>query len=880
MSSGDAQISSLQTRLVIYRRTVAYLEEQRAQFGALAPTHIRHQLDETRQQIAQAKAELRELGAQVAAEAGDSASDLAAQAGDFLAGGRSALLPYQRMLADRLAYLSFEGLSDWHGPAPQLVDLYVERELAPLTPGAAPASLAALIADRHARILIAAEPGGGKSIALRRLALACVASATGNKRLAALFPRPIEPMLVPVLIEASDLLRTSSSAANGRATPSGFWEVIEQAFRRDGLGSVLPAIEHALRIGDCLVLIDGIDDIVDDERGRLLLTMLGRFVARYPDSRFVMTCRRVTALPPSALFGFTSYSLPPLGDEQIATLVARYYPVVAPLSALAFDDLDARVARLRGHLLANERLRALASNPLGAVLCVLTEAGGEPLPAHRGAVFSRMIDLLLGRWEQIRSEELVPALAQILEVEALQRKAARLALLQPLALAFQSRPDLSGDVPAVLRYAEIEPWLRESLAAIGVDGRRAVEQVIPRLLAWCERQGLLIANNAGSEYAMPWRGLREYLAARALANQADFPSRAHALAADPRWRETLLLAVRELGQGPSAHTARELLRLLLESAGDHERQAMAVLLAAECLIELDSTLGPARVLLATLQERLQSLLRAPNVVAAVRVRAGLLLGQLGDPRFAHALPPLVKVPAGPFLLGTREGYEDEGPQQSVDLPAFAIGTFPVTNGEYARFLTDAPDETPPKYWYDQRYNNPTQPVVGVTWHNAVAYCGWLTERLHTHGMLPHAMEARLPLETEWEKAASWDARRHAKLRYPWGDDWLNAAANTSEGRGAWVTAPVGSFPLGISPCGAHDMIGNVWEWTASVYASYPNALAPFEETGAYTLRGSSCASLPTHARCTYRSRLPPAYWRYHLGFRVVLARPLAMLEPY
>jgi formylglycine-generating enzyme required for sulfatase activity len=70
------------------------------------------------------------------------------------------------------------------------------------------------------------------------------------------------------------------------------------------------------------------------------------------------------------------------------------------------------------------------------------------------------------------------------------------------------------------------------------------------------------------------------------------------------------------------------------------------------------------------------------------------------------------------------------------------------------------------------------------------------------------------------------------------------------------------------------MVGNVWEWTAMSYESYPHAIAPFREEGSYTLRGSSCASLPIHARCTYRSRLPANYWRYHLGFRVVIGQPL------
>ena len=211
----------------------------------------------------------------------------------------------------------------------------------------------------------------------------------------------------------------------------------------------------------------------------------------------------------------------------------------------------------------------------------------------------------------------------------------------------------------------------------------------------------------------------------------------------------------------------------------------------------------------------------------------------------------------------------------MHVPAFAIGIYPVTNQEYAVFL-DNTSHQPPRYWRDVRFNNMSYPVVGVTWHDAVAYCAWLNLRLGQAGLRSPDLVVRLPLEIEWEKAASWDPRSQAKRQYPWGNEWSDACANTAAGRGAWMTTPVGCYPEGVSAYGLHDCIGNVWEWTASVYSSYPGAAAPFEEPGSYTLRGSSCVSLSTHARCTFRSRLVASYWRYHLGFRIVIARPLTV----
>jgi formylglycine-generating enzyme required for sulfatase activity len=492
-------------------------------------------------------------------------------------------------------------------------------------------------------------------------------------------------------------------------------------------------------------------------------------------------------------------------------------------------------------------------------------------------VLCRLADLLLNGWDNGRMGD--RSLARELGLDALGTPEGRLALLEPLALGFQQRPDPGRDQPATLSYAEIESLLSKGLAGLANDPRHAVEPAMPELLAWCRRHGLLLQTSHDT-YAMPRRQVREYLAGRALAAQPDFPTRAYALRGDPRWRETLLHASRELGRGPAPHVARLLVRLLLHPQGSEQAvRGDDVLLAAECLIEIGDRSRSDRALRAEVQQRLIERIGARDAELAERVRAGMLLGQLGDTRFAGPLPPHVDVAAGPFILGTPEGYDDEGPRQWVDVPDFAIGRYPVTNQEYAAFLADNPGHAAPHYWHDPRFNNPACPVVGVTWNDAVSYCAWLNDRLARAELLPPGRVVRLPLEVEWEKAAGWDPLRQVQTRYPWGDEWSAARANTTDGRGNWMTAPVGCYPDGASPYDLHDCIGNVWEWTASVYSSYPGAAVPFNEPGSYTLRGSSCASTPTHARCTYRSRLPASYWRYHLGFRIVIGRPLhALIE--
>src|SRR5215213_8627702 len=126
-------IPALQRRLIVYRRTIEYLEHQRAQFGAFTPAYIWHQFDDTRSEIAQIKRELRALGAAVDDLPGDSdalsgASPNAARTLD----GRALLPIYQRMIVDQLRYLSLAGLSSWTDLNLRLDSLYIERTLVPL----------------------------------------------------------------------------------------------------------------------------------------------------------------------------------------------------------------------------------------------------------------------------------------------------------------------------------------------------------------------------------------------------------------------------------------------------------------------------------------------------------------------------------------------------------------------------------------------------------------------------------------------------------------------------------------------------------------------------------------------------------------------------
>ncbi|MDE0483861.1 MAG: formylglycine-generating enzyme family protein [Candidatus Poribacteria bacterium] len=195
---------------------------------------------------------------------------------------------------------------------------------------------------------------------------------------------------------------------------------------------------------------------------------------------------------------------------------------------------------------------------------------------------------------------------------------------------------------------------------------------------------------------------------------------------------------------------------------------------------------------------------------------------------------MILIPAGEVTIGTNEKtnltFGNEADSQVVFVEAFYIDKYEVTNGQYAKFLSETGHRIP-KFWDNPTLNDPDQPVVGINWEDAETYAKWAGKRL--------------PTDVEWEKAArSPDGRI-----YPWGDGFDASLGNFNDGEKmngkldgyAMETAPVGSFANGISPYGLHDMSGNVWEWVISVLDDSTLEAHTKELTNGkiYTIRGGS-----------------------------------------
>jgi iron(II)-dependent oxidoreductase len=252
----------------------------------------------------------------------------------------------------------------------------------------------------------------------------------------------------------------------------------------------------------------------------------------------------------------------------------------------------------------------------------------------------------------------------------------------------------------------------------------------------------------------------------------------------------------------------------------------------------------------------------------------------------------VCVPAGTYPVGSdrHEPYDNEHGLHMVELGAFDIDRFPVTNGDYLRFMADRGytrqelwskdgwewnltfGTQAPEYWQNRGGEwvvdtfgvtmpvDLRRPVQHVCWFEADAYARWAG--------------ARLPTEFEWEVAASFDPASGTARRHPWGDEvWAPERANLDQR--LFAPAPVGSYPGGVSPLGCEQMLGDVWEWTNSDFKPYPGFAAfpyseysePFFGDRFKVLRGGSWATCPDVARATFRNWDSPLKRPIFAGFR-------------
>ncbi len=232
---------------------------------------------------------------------------------------------------------------------------------------------------------------------------------------------------------------------------------------------------------------------------------------------------------------------------------------------------------------------------------------------------------------------------------------------------------------------------------------------------------------------------------------------------------------------------------------------------------------------------------------------------------------LVRIPSGEFLMGSDLWKYDQQPQHRVSLSEFWIGKVPVTVGQYAEFIKRSGYPARPGQIEDSTLRA-NLPVVLVTWYDAQAFCHWIEAEFLSKEGLFEGMQARLPSEAEWEKAARGPDGRE----YPWGNENPDSSRCNYYDGNIRVMVPVGNFsPLGDSPYGCADMAGNVFQWTHSLYKPYPylanDGREGEEAVGERVVRGGSASSMVGFLRCSCRVANDPGKVYTTRGFRVCVS---------
>lgn len=765
--------------------------------------------------------------------------------------------------------------------------------------------------DRYPAFVILGAPGAGKTTTLEKIAFERARSVLEKR-----------DGRVPLMVRLSQ-----QHARTPFEFLRGYWE------RRMGTD-----FADALADGRVLVLADGINELPRDPDTRAAILRDWRaLLDEYGGlNQFVFTSRETGEY--AGQLDVPNVRVEPLDDERIA------------------DYLRRRQAEDLWPHLRDPRLRTLAGNPFFLMLMISAFRDEADLLGNRGRLLGHFVSRLLLR-EADKAHPGWSAAEPVLEP----------ALAQ---LAFAMR---AAGLPQTIA----ERQARELLPA-EVDVNGEALPVIPRDIFRFARGATLLDPGLPNQTRFLHELLQEYFAARELLRRLELgedlsrlwiaPRRAEEMPPatvgqwDPLpsppgagWEETTLLAC-GLARNPAA---------LIEAVRPHNPN-----LAGRCFIESGIPTAPLSNLQSQVQQDLLRDLYAPALHLRARLQAGYTLGRLGDPRFEGRArtvqfegrpvrviaPDLTPVPAGRYVIGSGpddpEAFDDEMPQHTVELPAFAIGRWPVTNAKYACFMEAGGyrderwwktelarrwlrgeevaggqlptflamwkfmqenadwkeqlvvlDFSPkqlevleviatmteeelrqafsqsmaqksrerPAFWDDPDYNNLSQPVVGLTWFEANAYCAWLSALL--------GREVRLPTEAEWEAASRGlpplpvGARQGLRI-YPWGNDWDPARANTIEGR-VLRPSPVGAYTAAgnLSLGGMEDAVGNVWNWTSTLYLDYPYTNDAVHESpeaeGERVVRGGAWNNLHRDARCAYRYRYAPDGFNITVGFRVV-----------
>ena len=721
---------------------------------------------------------------------------------------------------------------------------------------------------RHPRLVILGDPGAGKTTFLSYLALTYARHLDGRwpdmmrSRLG--YSEDLLPILLP-LRDFARHIRVRCERGIVEPGPTLLTEFITAHFSQWNLNLPDDFFSLPIEQGGCLLLLDGLDEVADYEERVFIREAVETFVARYPENRYVLTSRIGGYRDAARLAsGFFECRVREFDGEDIKRFATTWNLAIEVAQAgAATVAIRHKADRLASDLLnaieRNQRIRALATNPLMLTVIALVHRYRATLPQRRVELYEECTELLLGHWDMGKEGEEAKWLAEYAGIGVQLDASEKRTLLEPVARWYHEHQ------VTVAEQWQVEQLLAERMAhmtlpAAVVTQSQARTQAKDFLTFLDERSGLFQEWEVG-QYAFTHLTFQDYLTARDIASEDDYIEQIVSHMDDSWWKRTILLTAAHLSL-TSRSRASQLVRALLV-AGIKRKSAWwrAVILAGECLVDI----GKYRIdpkLWEDVVNGLTWISEHQSIGLNDRLTAVTVLGELGDPR----LGAVVTIPGSEFE------FESDGQVRTMFQERFEIDRLPVANAQFADFIDSGGYRTRdywseegwgfisreeierPRFWDDPQWNRPNYPVVGVSWYEAEAYARW------AGGVLP--------TEAQWVKAAGWEPQPGQMRNWPWGNEILPERANVADTK-LNGTSPVGLFPSGASPSGVLDMAGNVWEWCAGPYWS---GEAPENGSAAAAhskaLRGGSWRDDVNLTMVGSRDRAHPTVRELDIGFRL------------
>ena len=715
-------------------------------------------------------------------------------------------------------------------------------------------------------VVLLGGPGSGKTTVLKHLLLSLIEGG-GAKSLG------LDSGTIPFFASLKNLEDPDRES---------FADFIRRECRLDTFSVSDASFKELLHSGRGIILLDGLDEVVDKELRSKTCRWIDRARHEYASTRFVMTSRFSGYLDQCRLEGnCLELYLSDFLHQDVESFLLNWFETVEVVQHIGDNEERWRhkgteaAQRLFKTIQDAESLKRLAANPLMLqIMAVVYRDCAGALPQRRIELYEQCLTVLLEKWDTAKGLEPLLTAHEACQV------------LQPLAMWLHTEEDRRS-----APLEDISEIIQKGLDRIGKS------QITPKaLLHHLRDRSGIIEMYGDREYGFFDVTFQEYLAAQEIHTTKNV-----AILVDNYgrtwWDEVTLLSTAL--NGPTVFPEFLERVILTESFSDNPELVLKAYESAQikpikpiiqavlndelppetrynALRALKQNGGPKAIetLRTCVESEDQTLARiAFEALESLGAAQGVISPEPEEDIVKRSAPAVdersgseLLVPAGPFLYGSSKedmfARSDEKPQRTIDLPDYYIDEFPVTNEQFCQFLNASlPGEEllrewidlegefmrercrirkrKGRYWCEKGYDR--HPVIYVSWYGAKEYASWAGKRL--------------PTEQEWEKAARGTDGR----LYPWGDEFDRSFCNTKEG-GLNSTSPVDRFPKGKSLYGCYDMAGNVWEWTSSFFD---------EEEDRMAVRGGSWLLNQALARCAARVRTLPYDWYLSLGFRCV-----------